>query len=54
MPAIKEESNTYLLYPDIEQASTVRDLISDILQVSDSDRLTAAQLLAKYGDWLSS
>lgn len=35
MPSINPESNTFLSFPDVEDASTIRDLLNDILVIQE-------------------
>lgn len=52
LPAIKPETNTFENYSDIEDASTIKALVEDILNLDEADRITAAQILDKYEAWL--
>lgn len=53
LPNIKRESDTFEGYPDIEYASTVKKLLSDILVVEEDQRITAEGLLEKYEGWFN-
>jgi serine/threonine protein kinase len=41
MPTINPENDTFITFPDVTHASIIKDLINDILQVSDKERITA-------------
>jgi hypothetical protein len=41
IPTIFSETDTFEGYPDIENASTIKNLINDILKVEEENRITA-------------
>ena len=52
MPAITD-TNQFVGYPEIHDATAVRDLLSDILHPDETERITAKGILYKYGPWLN-
>lgn len=46
------ENDTFTQFPDIANASQIKNLLEDILQVKEEDRITAKNILSKYNLWL--
>jgi len=52
IPAIDHEKDIFEAHPDIEKASAVKSMLEDILRLDETKRISAAELLKKYSNWL--
>ena len=52
IPAIDHHKDVFEAYPEIQNASTVKNMLEDILRADEKKRITASELLEKYTNWL--
>ena len=52
-PHVQAETLKFENYGDIEQASTIKALITAILQQKEEKRISAAEMLEQYTEWLN-